>query len=89
MHEILEGHEDLIYEGRIAGVFTGFRNHDTIFKLQGGISWRQVEYHFEYHYRDSPRVKIVKITNKEKHKEAFYIEVDGVKTRVEVKSSYA
>lgn len=84
-----EGKETEIYEGRIAGIFAGFRNYDTIFKFQGGSSWRQDEYFYRSHYRDSPKARIVKITRAIDHKEIFYIEIDGIDTPVEVKASYA
>ncbi|MDP1526115.1 MAG: hypothetical protein Q8M20_09915 [Rhodocyclaceae bacterium] len=80
---------EIVYEGRIDGVFKGFRNHDTLFKLQGGSTWRQFEYYFEYRHLFSPKITIYKIRNKSNGKEIFFMAVDGVKTMVEVKSSYA
>jgi len=82
-----EGIETHIYEGRLDGIFKGFRNHDTIFKFQGGSSWRQDEYFYRSHHRESPRAQITKILTKD-HKEIFYIEIDGIETPVEVKASY-
>lgn len=87
-HRKADGIETEIYEGRIAGIFRGFRNYDTIFKFQGGTSWRQDEYHFEYHYLDSPRARITKVITAADRKEIFYIEVDGVESAVQVKASY-
>lgn len=29
--------EQTIFEGRLAGVFNGFRAHGTLFKFQGGV----------------------------------------------------
>lgn len=84
-----EGKEAEIHEGRLAGIFTGFRNHDTIFHFQGGSSWRQDEYFYRSHYRESPRARIVKVIRKTDQKEFFYIEIDGIETPVEVKPSYA
>lgn len=81
--------EELIYEGRISGVFHGFRNHDSIFKFSGGSAWRQIEYLFEYHHLYSPKARILKLIDKVTRRERFFIEVDGVTTRAEVKSSYA
>lgn len=84
-----EGKETEIYEGRLTGIFTGFRNYDTIFRFQGGSSWRQDEYFFRSHYLDSPRARIVKVTRATDNKEIFYIEIHGTDTPVEVKMSYA
>lgn len=85
--------EECIHEGRIAGIFTGFRNYDTIFKFEGGSAWRQDEYHFEYHYLYSPKAKIIRVREEtvdhKVFKEIFYIEVEGIKRRVQVKGSYA
>ncbi len=86
-HKKKDGKETEIYEGRIAGIFKGFRNYDTIFKFQGGTSWRQDEYLYEYHYLDSPRARVLKIVTTEQ-KEIFYIEVDGVESAVQVKAAY-
>ena len=83
-----EGKETIIYEGRLAGIFKGFRNYDTIFRFLEGTSWRQDEYLFEYHFLDSPRAKIVKIVTNNDHKEIFYIEVAGVASPVQVKAAY-
>lgn len=80
--------EELICEGKIDGIFAGFRNHDTIFKIQGAGSWRQDEYKFEYHHLFSPKAKIVKVIKKDPHREVFYLHVDGVKTQIEVKYAY-
>lgn len=81
--------EDLIYEGRLAGVFEGFRNYDTLFKFLGGSTWRQDEYLFKYHYLYSPMAKIVKVRKKKGGQvETFYIEIEGIDTRVKVKSAY-
>lgn len=79
---------DCICEGRIEGIFRGFRNFDTIFKFKSGESWRQNEYHTEYHHLFSPRARIIRIESKIDHSETCYIEVDGVKNRVKVKSVY-
>ena len=76
---------ELVEEGRIYGVFNGFRNHDTLFKLQGGHTWRQFEYHFEYHHLFSPRVRIYKIVSRKSGHEAFFLAVEGVHTVIEVK----
>ena len=83
-----EGVETIICDGRIAGLFKGFRNHDTIFKFQGGSSWRQDEYLYEYHYRDSPKATITKVVTTKDRKEILYLEVDGIATPVEVKGAY-
>ena len=83
-----EAKETCICEGRIDGVFTGFRNHDTIFKIQGAGSWRQDEYLYRYHHLFSPKARVMKIVDEENHKEIFYLEVDGVKARVQVKYAY-
>ena len=83
-----EGIEIEICEGRLSGIFKGFRNYDTIFKFQGGSSWRQDEYFYQYHFRDSPKAKITKITRTKDRKEIFYIEIDGIETPVEVKAAY-
>lgn len=80
--------ETCVCEGRIDGVFTGYRNYDSIFKIQGGGSWRQDEYLFQYHHLYSPKAKVMKIIRKEDLKEIFYLEIEGVKTRVQVKSAY-
>lgn len=88
MPDTLDDIEDCIYEGRIDGVFKGFRNHDTVFRFQGGANWRQDEFFFAYHYLYSPKAKIIKVIDKKNRKELFYIEVDGVKHRVLVKSAY-
>ena len=83
--------EQEICEGRLDGVFSGFRNHDNIFKILGGGAWRQDEYLFQYHHLYSPRARIIKTIDKKNEKEqmeTFYIEVEGVKTRVKVKPSY-
>lgn len=87
-HKKSEGIETTIYEGKLAGIFRGFRNYDTIFKFMGGTSWRQDEYLFEYHFLDSPRARIIKIITDIDHKEIFYIEVDGVASAVQVKAAY-
>ena len=80
--------EDCVYEGRIAEIFKGFRNYDTLFKFQGGEIWRQDEYTYEYHHLFSPKAKIIRIRKRGGTKETFYIEIDGVKTRVKVKAAY-
>ena len=83
-----EGMETDIYEGRLFGIFKGYRNYDTIFKFQGGSSWRQDEYLYRSHYLDSPNAKVVKVLTKKDRKEIFYIEVEGTETPVKVKPSY-
>lgn len=80
--------EECIYEGRLAEIFKGFRNHDTLFKVQGGGTWRQDEYKYEYHYLYTPKVRIFRVQKKGNPNEVFYLEVEGVKTRVKVKSAY-
>lgn len=80
--------EVVVLEGKLRGVFTGFRNFDTHFKFIGGYSWRQDEYLYQYHKKDTPRAKIIRVGKKGSPEEIFYIEVDGVTTRVKVKPSY-
>ena len=81
--------EKVIVEGKLSGLFKGFCNHDTCFKFIGGSTWRQAEYVHEYHHLDSPRAKIIRAAKEHKGIiDTFYIEVQGVKTRVKVKSSY-
>ncbi len=87
-HKKAEGIETTIYEGKLAGIFRGFRNHDTIFKFLEGTSWRQDEYFFEYHFLDSPKARITKIITNNDHKEILYIEIDGVMSAVQVKAAY-
>ena len=80
--------EDCVSEGLLDGIFAGFRNYDTIFKIQGGGAWRQDEYLFEYHYLYSPKAKVFRVLNKKDRKETFYIQIEGIKTRVQVKYAY-
>ena len=80
--------EVCINEGHLHGIFHGYRNRDTVFKMQGGASWMQDEYLYEHHYLHSPRAKIIKLTDKATHKETFYMEVEGIKGRVRVRLAY-
>lgn len=80
--------EQVIHEGRISGVFNGFRNHSTLFKFQGGEVWRQDEYFFRYQHLSSPQARIIRAVVKKTRQELFFIEVDGGERRVAVKPAY-
>lgn len=80
--------EQCVSEGRLNGVFNGFRNHSTLFKFQGGAVWRQDEYFYRYYYLSSPKARILRILTKEDRRELFYIDVDGAERCVLVKPAY-
>lgn len=80
--------ERCVHEGRIDGLFKGFKNRDTIFKIRGCGCWRQAEYVCEYHHLDSPKARIIGIMDKKLRIEFFYIEIEGIKTRVKVLRHY-
>lgn len=81
--------EEIVLEGKLRGVFTGFRNYDTCFRFQSGGLWRQDEYLYTYHKINSPMAKIIRVVEQRAtRKESFYIEVQGVPKRVKVRPSY-
>ncbi len=81
--------EAVIVEGRLSGLFKGFCNRDTCFKFIGGSIWRQCEYVYEYHHRASPKARIIRAAKTDRRSlDVFYIEIEGVKTRVKVRSNY-
>lgn len=61
--------ESLI-ETRIDGEFKGWEG-ESIYKLQNGQIWQQVEYKYRYSYKYSPRVMIFKKNG------SFYMQVDN------------
>ncbi len=81
--------DQVIVEGRLSGLFKGFCNRDTCFKFVGGSTWRQCDYVYEYHHIASPQAKIIRAAKTNRRSlDVFYLEVRGVKTRVQVKSNY-
>lgn len=63
--------EATVIESRIDGDFEGWEG-DTIFKLQNGQVWQQVEYDYHYHYAYMPEVMIVRTSR------GWVMSVDGV-----------
>ena len=81
--------EEILLEGKLRGVFTGFRNFDTTFRFLGGGVWRQDEYLYTYHKLNSPMAKIIRVTEQRvTRKETYYIEVYSVPKRVKVRPAY-
>lgn len=67
-----------VIESRIDGDFEGWSG-DTIFKLQNGQIWQQVNYHYRYSYKYSPKVIIFRAGS------GYKMKVDGVSGEVQVK----
>lgn len=68
---------DSVIESRIDGDFEGW-DGDTIFKLQNGQIWQQVEYSYKYSYKYCPKVIIVKSPN------GWIMQVDGIEKTIRV-----
>ncbi len=67
-----------VIESRIDGEFSGW-NGNTIFKLQNGQIWQQVEYSYKYAYKYCPKVKIINSSN------GWVMQVDGIDKTIRVK----
>jgi hypothetical protein len=67
----------VVEEGQLKGSFRGFHNRETVFKFQGGGTWRQNEYKYNYHYAYMPQAKVV-------DDDGYRLEVDGMSDSVKV-----
>ena len=52
----------LVAQGRIDSDFRGY-NHQAVFRLQNGQTWKQVESHYKYHYTHTPQAYIINRLN--------------------------
>jgi hypothetical protein len=68
-------------ESRLRGEFTGW-DGETVFELDNGQKWQQARYTYRYHYAYRPRAKVYRDGSR------YYLEVDGVRDRLEVKRVY-
>jgi hypothetical protein len=68
---------DSVIESKIDGDFNGW-DGETIIKLINGQIWRQLDYHYEYHYAFMPKVLIYKAGG------IYKAKVDGTDTAVTV-----
>lgn len=69
---------DSVIESRIDGEFSGWSG-DTIFKLQNGQIWQQIEYSYKYSYKYCPKVTIVKTST------GWKMQVEGIDKTIRVK----
>ena len=68
-------------QGRLKGIFKGFKNRGTTFQFYGGGKWKQMEYKYNYQYFYMPDAKVVY------EKGCYMMHVDGIDEPVEVKKT--
>ncbi len=73
----------IIEEGYLKGVVTGFKNKNTVFEFSKGNSWIQTEYRKNCHDAFMPHARIRDIEGR------YFIEIDGINDKVEVKRAEA
>jgi len=71
----------IIEKGNLRGVVTGFRNKETVFEFLGGNRWIQAEYRKYPHDAFMPHAVIKDIGGR------YYIEIEGIIDKVEVKKA--
>jgi hypothetical protein len=71
----------IIEEGPLKGVIKGFRNKETVFEFLGGNRWIQAVYRKNCHDAFMPHAVIKDIGGR------FYIEIDGIGDRIEVRKA--
>ncbi|MET3505526.1 hypothetical protein [Halalkalibacter oceani] len=69
----------LFCEAQIKGACRGYKNRDTFFELTNGRIFQQDEYKYQYNYQYRPNVKVFQEGS------VFYLEVQGMNSRVKVK----
>ena len=69
----------IIEEGHLKGVFTGFRNKETVFEFLNGSKWIQAVYRKHCYDAFMPHARIKDIDGR------YYIEIEGIGDTVEVK----
>lgn len=71
----------IVEEGHLRGVVTGFRNKETVFEFLDGNRWIQAEYRRHSHDAFMPHAVIKDVGGR------FYIEIEGMNDKVEVKKA--
>lgn len=69
----------IIEKGHLRGIFTGFRNKETVFEFLDGNKWIQAEYRKYQHDAFMPHAVIKDIGGR------YYLEVEGIHDSIEVK----
>jgi hypothetical protein len=69
----------IVAEGRLKGVFKGFRNRNTIFEFSEGPRWRQAKYKYRFHIAIMPRARVVERAG------AHFLYVEGIEEPIEVR----
>jgi len=76
--------KDMIVEqGYLKGVITGFKNKETVFEFLDGNRWIQAEYYKHCHDAFMPHAVIKDFGGR------FYIEIEGINDKVEVRKAEA
>jgi (2Fe-2S) ferredoxin len=69
--------DGIVYQGTIAGEFSGW-NGNTLVEVDNGNIWKQIVYYYEYSYSYRPKITIYQEETR------YYAEVEGTSERVEV-----
>jgi len=71
----------LVRDSKIDGEFNGW-DGDNVYELIDGSKWKQRRYRYRYRYRYRPRAKVWKDGSR------YWLEVDGIDEKIEVKRVY-
>lgn len=69
----------VVKKGNLLGLFSGFRQRDTVFVFTDGERWQQDEHQYVDHYAHRPTATI------QQEGSACYLSVEGVDGRVRVR----